>query len=175
MDNKIKEIFNAAQTSEKFNIYSGIRNPRRSFSIKVIALYSIVILLLTASAAIFASTIKTAFFSSPKETESSHTNLEKIKSTSDYNEYIKVENVTDEIASLFDVPTGVKILEINRDAPIFNGLKLHDIIVKISGTPIDSIDDMEEILPKLDKDMLVIFTVYRNGFYKDINPYEAYE
>lgn len=175
MDNKIKESFNAVQTSEKFHIYSGIRDPKKRFDIKVITLYTVVIILLTASALIFASTIKTAFFSKADETAPTYSNIDKIKSTSDYNEHIKVENVTDEISSLFGVPTGVKIIDLDRNHPIFNGLKLDDIIVKISGTPIDSIDDMEKILPVLDEDTLVVFTVYRNGFYKDVNPYDPAE
>lgn len=175
MDNKTKENFNAAQTSEKFHIYSGIRDPRKRFDIKVISIYTIVILLLAASALIFASTIKKAFFNTPNETEPSINNIEKLKATSDYNQYIKVENVTGEVASIFGIPTGVKIVELDYDVPIFNGLKMDDIIVKISGNPITSINDMETILPELDEDTLVIFTVYRNGFYKDINPYEPQE
>ncbi len=166
------ENIKGALTSRSFQTYTLLRNPKKKFNLRVLTLYFFIITLLIASALIFAYTIKTAYSSPKIKTEPDNEYLNTIRSNYENNEIFKVENVSKEISGLFNVPTGVKIVEIDEPSPLYNGLKVNDIIVEISGKSINSIKDMEKIIQHIDENNYIFYTVYRNGVFKTINPYE---
>ena len=168
----ISESVNGTLTSESFNTYTKLKNPKRRFNAKIFTLYSVIISLLLASALIFASTIKTAYFSNSNKTSDSNENINTIKTVYEHNDLLRVEPITQELSHLFDIPMGLKIIEISPDTPLFYGLKSNDIIVDISGESVHNIEDINKLVDRLSEDAFITFTVYRNGVYKKISPFE---
>lgn len=166
---------NGALSSDSFNIYSKLTRSRPRFDFRVLALYVIVSLLLAISVVIFASAIKTAYFSPPKETEDTIDKINTIKTNYQNNDSIKVEPITNELSILFDIPVGVKIVEIDINNPIFRGLKSNDIIISVSGKKVFNIEQIELAVSELSEEVFITYTVYRNGVYKEINPFEYQE
>ncbi len=178
LGNNTPENVKGVLTSDSFHTYSKLRETKLHFNLKLFALYFVVILLLVISAIIFASTIKTAYFDSSSETEESFDKINTIKSVYQDNDTIKVEPITDELSSLFEIPVGVKIVELDFDNPLFKGLKINDIIVAISGKNIQDISDMDlsaEELEELRENPFITYTIYRNGIYKTITTFYQYD
>ncbi len=171
-DNKPIENTNGPLTSECFTAYSSLKNSKNKLNIPKIILFFLLTLLLSFSVFIFALNIKRAFFSKVGSVDTYCENLNKIKTKYDNNDNIKVENVTDEIASLFGVPIGVRIVELDSTSLPFTGLKIDDIIVRISGKEVTTIMDINNIVDSLAPDDPLLYTVYRNGVYRTINPYD---
>jgi len=161
-------------TSESFNTYSSLLNPRRNISFSKIAIYLLVIVLLIGSAIVFISSIRTAFFNQDSEASETGDNIKTIKTSFDDNEVLKVENVTLELSQLFNIPVGVRILELESDHSDLSGLCVNDIIVEVSGMDIRNIEDMDLAFSKsISSDStIVMYKVFRNGVYKIISPYE---
>ena len=179
MDNNAKnnvhnEAVNGQTTSESYNAYSIIRDPKKKYNIRTIILVCIISILLSASVMVFFNSVKTAYFSPEHETEAYENKIEKTHSNYQNNNIIKVESVTQDIANVFNIPVGVKIISIKED-PISEGLEVNDIIVKISGQSVESIDDLENALGSIESDEFVTYLVYRNGEYKTINPFDIIE
>lgn len=162
------------QTSESFKAYSKLTD-KKTFNISMILLYVLLTLLLLSSALIFASSIKAAYFTDSAKTPhaESESNINTIKSSYQKNDSIKVETVTQEVANLFGIPTGVKIIELNNDDSLFRGLRVNDIIVEVSGRKISNIEDMGFVDDKLTSDSFIVYTIYRNGAYKTIDPFDS--
>ncbi len=162
-------------TNESYNLYSSISNNPKKANKKGIAFATVIISLIAISSIMFAFSIKSAYFKSG-ETDTTNTpeTVKSIKTDKDFNNDIKVENITDEISDLYNIPVGIKIVSINSvDNAYFNGLRANDIIVNISGTDVKSLDDATSIIDTLESDgMMITYTVYRNGTYKEISPYE---
>ena len=172
--NEDNEKVIGTQTSESFKVYSKLTD-KKTFNLSMILLYVLLTSLLLSSALIFASSIKAAYFtdSSKKPHTESESNINTIKSSYQKNGSIKVETVTQEVAGLFGIPTGVKIIELNNEDPFFKGLRVNDIIVEVSGRKISSIEDMGFVDDNLTSDSFIIYTVYRNGAYKTIDPFDS--
>ncbi len=164
------EVVNGRTTSKSFKIYSNIQNPKNKYNLRTIALLFILTALIIASLLIFANSIKTAYFEDSKETQELNPNIEKIKISLDKNKTIKVENVTKEIADVFGLPIGVKVIEIAESSYVYSLLKVNDIIVKVSGKDITNIDQLNNIIENSEYDELLTYTVYRNGSYREIDP-----
>lgn len=163
---------NGHTTSESYMAYTVLQEPKRRFNWRVFLIYSFLAVVLVTSALIFLSSIKTAYFSSNSTPEEASYNINTIKSVCDNNESIKVESVTREISENFNIPMGVKIIELDRESPSLAGLKIDDIIVEISGKSVKSIDDIEVLFDRLEEENMITYRVYRNGMYTEINPYE---
>ncbi|MBR5314954.1 MAG: PDZ domain-containing protein [Clostridia bacterium] len=166
------EVVNGKLTSESYNTYSALRNPKQKIDVKSTVLCLVFITALLLSALIFISSIRTAYFNKPSETATEHTFLNKTKSSYDANSLFKFETVTKDISDVFNVPVGVKILNINEETPIATGLRINDIIVKVSGKNITTIDEFNKAINDLSTDDFLIYTVYRNGDYRTISPFE---
>ncbi len=104
------EVVNGRITSKSFKTYSNIQNPKNKYNLRTLALLIILTALIIASLLVFANSIKTAYFDDSKETQEINANIEKIKIHLDKNKTIKVENVTKEIADVFGLPVGVKVI-----------------------------------------------------------------
>lgn len=180
LDKNTKKVFeqeissenvNGKLTSDSFNIYTKLQNPKQRFNIRIFLVYLLITSLLVASAVIFASTIKTAYFNKGSETEKDN-NINKIRTTYQNSSNLKVETITPELSELFDIPVGVKIIEIENNNPLFNGLKPNDIIVGISGKPIENITQFDTEVAMLGNEIFLTYNIYRNGAFKDIAPFE---
>ena len=165
---------NGNVTSESFNTYSSIRNPKNNLRISKILLYLFILLLLVGSALIFVYSIKTAFFTPSVETTDTGANIKTIRTNYDNNEVIKVENVTNELSDLFNVPVGVRIIDFESQNSNFSGLQVNDIIVEVSGIDVSNIDDMDMAVKQsiATDGYVVTYKVYRNGVYTIISPQE---
>lgn len=170
--NGLDENVNAAVTSNSFYTYSKLQKKSKRISAKAIALYSGIAVLLLASVISFAFSIKDAFFSDKENHTDSINNIETIKAVYQKNDLIKVEKITNELAGLYEIPTGVKIIEIDAEHPLLKGLRIGDIVVQVSGKSVNSISDMDNIISTLSEESLVTFTIFRNGVYKTITPFE---
>lgn len=170
--NSLDENVNAAVTSNSFYTYSKLQNKYNRISAKAVILYSGIAALLLASVLSFAFSIKAAFFNDEKDHSDSINNIETIKAVYQKNDLIKVEKITNELSGLYEIPTGVKILEIDAEHPLLKGLRVGDIVVQISGKSVNSISDMDIIMSTLSEESLVTFTIFRNGVYKTITPFE---
>ena len=170
-DNSSENI-NGVFSSDSFHTYLKLREKRISFNAKYFSLYLVVIVLLLVSALVFASTIKTAYFDSSDETKGSLEKINTIKTYYQKNDTIKLEPVNQELSGLFEIPVGLKIIELDLDNPMTNGLKVNDIIVSISGIKVINISDFELAVEELADDYFITYTVYRNGSYKNIIPFE---
>ena len=166
-DNSVENV-NGILTSESFRTYLKLRGKRIPFNLRYFSLSLIVIILLLVSCIIFASTIKTAYFDSSNETKDSFEKINTIKTDYLKNDTIKLEPVNQELSGLFEIPVGMKIVELNSNNPMTNGLKVNDIIVSIFGKDIKSISDFEDALKNIEEDSYVIYTVYRNGTYQTV-------
>ena len=164
------EVVNGRITSKSFKTYSNIQNPKNKYNLRTLALLIILTALIIASLLVFANSIKTAYFDDSKETQEINANIEKIKIHLDKNKTIKVENVTKEIADVFGLPVGVKVIEIAEDSLVSSLLKINDIIVKVSGKTITNIDQLNSIIEDSEYDEFLTYTVYRNGTYHIIDP-----
>ncbi len=162
-------------TNESYNLYSSISDNPKKANKKGIAFAAIIISLVAISSIMFAFSIKNAYFKSG-ETDTTNTpeTVKSIKTDENFNSDMKVENITDEISALYNIPVGIKIVSINSvDNDYLNGLRTNDIIVNISGTDVKSFDEATSIINSLQSDgMMITYTVYRNGTYKEIYPYE---
>jgi serine protease Do len=96
-------------------------------------------------------------------------------SSYDSNSFIKIETVTKHIADVFGIPIGVKVIGISEASYISTGLKINDIIVKVSGKPISSINEFNTAINNLSAEEFLTYTVYRNGSYQVVNPYDVEE
>ena len=169
------EVVNGQLTSESYNTYSALRNPKQNFSLKSTVLCLVLVTSLLLSTVIFIASIRTAYFNRPSESTEGHSFLNKTRTSYDANSFIKIETVTKDIAEVFGVPTGVKIIEFPEISDISTGLKINDIIVKVSGRPVSSIDEFNTVISNLSADEFLTYTVYRNGSYRTINPYDVEE
>lgn len=169
---KNSENVKGVLTSDAFRTYLKIRGKSISFNAKYFSLYLVVILLLLVSALVFASTIKTAYFESSNETEGSLEHINRIKTNYQKNDAIKLEPVNKELSKLFEIPTGMKIVELDFENPMTNGLKVNDIIISISGKNIKNISDFESAINELAEDNIITYTVYRNGVFQDVTPFD---
>lgn len=162
-------------TNESYNLYSSISDRQKKTFKNSKAFAILIISLIAISSIMFAFSIKNAFF---KEEEAVSTDtpetVKSIKTDEDFNSDIKVENITDEISALYNIPVGIKIVSVNSiDNEYLNGLRTNDIIVNISGTDVKSFDEATSIINSLQNEgMMISYTVYRNGVYKEIYPYE---
>lgn len=165
---------NGNVTSESYNTYSSIRNPKNNLRISKITLYLFISLLLIGSALIFVHSIKTAFFTPSAETVDTGANIKTIRTNYDNNEVVKVENVTNELSDLFNIPVGVRIIDFESQNSNFSGLQVNDIIVEVSGIDVTNIDDMDMAVKQsiATDGYVVAYKVYRNGGYTIINPQE---
>ena len=166
------EKVNGVLTSDSFRTYLKLRGRKIPFNAKYFTLYLVVIILLLVSAFVFASTIKTAYFDSSDETESSLEKINTIKTDYQKNDAIKLEPVNNELSKLFEIPTGMKIVELDFENPMTSGLKVNDIIISISGKDIKNISDFESALNELAEDNFITYTVYRNGVFQDVTPFD---
>lgn len=136
-------------------------------------MFTTLFVLLTASAFLFVYSLSRQPDSS--DVNNSHTD-EKIKIVNtkfENNDSFKVENITGEVASVFDIPVGVKIVELNSDTDMYEGLRINDIIIEVSGEKITCIEDMNDAFEYLYSTQDVLsYTVFRNGVYKTITPFE---
>ncbi len=170
--NEFSENVNGTLTSDSFRTYLKLRGKRSPFNAKHFTLYLVVIVLLLVSALVFASTIKTAYFDSSDEAKESFEKINTIKTNYQKNDAIKLEPVNKELSGLFKIPVGMKIVELNFENPMTSGLRVNDIIISISGKDIKNISDFEEAINELAKDNFITYTVYRNGAYQDITPFD---
>ena len=184
MDNKRKNIENFYQddkktgvngilTSESFNTYEKIRDPKKLFNVPKIIMFSTLFVLLTASALLFVYSLSRhpddSVVNNPKTDEK----IKIVNTKFENNDSFKVENITGEVASVFDIPVGVKIVELNSDTDMYEGLRINDIIVDVSGEKITCIEDMNAAFEYLYSSQDVLsYTVFRNGVYKTITPFE---
>lgn len=171
--NDKKTGVNGIMTSESFNTYEKIRDPRKLFNIPKIIMFSTLFVLLTASAFLFVYSLSRQ----PDNTASnnSHTdeNINIVNTKFENNDSFKVENITGEVASVFDIPVGVRIVELTSDTDMYEGLRINDIIVEVSGEKITCIEDMNIAFEYLYSAQDVLsYTVFRNGVYKTITPFE---
>lgn len=169
------EAVKGTVTSESYNTYSAIRDPKKRYSIRTIVLTLVFALLIISSFFVFVNSIKTAYFNKAKETAPVESNLLRVKSEYDTNSFIKIETVTEDISEVFGIPIGVKIVEIASDSPIATGLKINDIIVKISGTKVTNINEFNSALKNLSTDDFITYTVYRNGDFQTVSPFDLDE
>lgn len=169
------EVVNGQLTSESYNTYSALRNPRQNFNIKSTILCLVLISSLLLSTIIFIASIRTAYFNRPSESTAGHSVLKKTMSSYDSNSFIKIETVTKDIADVFGIPIGVKVIGISEASYISTGLKINDIIVKVSGKPISSINEFNTAINNLSAEEFLTYTVYRNGSYQVVNPYDVEE
>lgn len=176
MDNNAKksihnESVNGQTTSESYNTYSIIRDPKKKYNIRTIILATVISILFLASAFVFFNSLKTVYFSPSHETEAYESKIEKTRSNYQTNDIIKVESVTKDIANVFNIPVGVKIISL-KDDPISEGLEINDIIVKISGQVVENIDDLEKAFEQIETDEFISYLIYRNGSYHTITPFD---
>ncbi len=169
-DNSSENV-NGTLTSDSFRTYLKLHGKKIPFSAKYFTLYLVVILLLLVSVLVFASTIKTAYFDSSNETEEAIEKIKTIKTNYQKNDAIKLEPVNKELSKLFEIPIGMKIVELDFDNPVTNGLKINDIIISISGKDIKNISDFETAINDISEDTFITYTVYRNGVFQDITPF----
>ena len=168
--NSKNEKVNGQTTSNSYNTYSSLdKNNKRIHTHTLFSIISVSILLI-ASIFVFASTIKTAYFNNRSNDEPTKSNLPKTVSKSDKTDILELENVTEDISKIFDIPVGVKIKKINTSSHLSSGLKINDIIVKIAGITISSIDDFNTAVESFEDDITFNYTVYRNGAYKTVDP-----
>ncbi|MBR5322710.1 MAG: PDZ domain-containing protein [Clostridia bacterium] len=167
-DADLNKNINGTLTSNSFRTYLKLHEKKHYFNIKYFSLYLVVIILLLVSVLIFASTIKKAYFNSASETKDTFDNINTIKTNYQNNDAIKLEPVSQELSGLFEIPVGMKIVELNSNNPITNGLKVNDIIVSVSGKTIKNFSDFEEAIESLEEENFLIYTIYRNGVYQTI-------
>ncbi len=162
-----------ALTRESYVTYSSLCPQKRKRNIPKLILYLTIAILIGCSVFIFASQIKKAFFNEKTdESDASNEALNIVKSSYEDYRSLKVEKVTPDISNIFNIPQGVKIIEIENNSFLSNYLKVGDIIVEISGESIYSLDDMNYILENTPFDNIISLRIYRNGVYKTITPYE---
>jgi S1-C subfamily serine protease len=53
-----------------------------------------------------------------------------------------------------------------------NGLKINDIIVSISGKDVKNISEFNSAVDELAEDTFISYTVYRNGAYQTVTPFD---
>jgi len=162
-------------TNESYNMYSSICDAPKKLNKKNIALAMFLVSLIAISSIMFAFSIKNAFFKNDETTvTAAPETVKSIKTDEDFNSDMKVENITDEISQLYNIPVGIKIVSVNAvDNDYLNGLRVNDIIVNISGTDVSTFEEATDIIDSLqDEGMMISYTVYRNGNYKVIYPYE---
>ena len=162
------EVINGQVTSKSYETYSTLCNPKKKYNLKSVLLVLFFTVLLCVSVLVFSQLIKSAYFSNSNETEPS---LIKIKTECDNNDNIKVENVTKEISNVFGIPIGVKIIELSDESIVSSGLRTNDIIVKVNGTNITTIDELNVAMDSVSSGKVITLTIYRNGIYKSIVPY----
>ncbi len=162
-------------TNESYTLYSSISDKPKKALKKSGAFAVLIVSLIAVSSVMFAFSIKNAFF---KNDEADVTNapetVKSIKTDEGFNSDMKVENITNEISELYNIPVGIKIISVNTvDNEYLNGLRANDIIVNISGTDVTNFEEATNIINSLQNDgMMISYTVYRNGIYKEIKPYE---
>ncbi len=169
------EVVNAPLSSRSYNIYSTLRNPKPKLNVKSTALCLVFIASMLLCILIFVLSIRAAYFNRTPNSTTGHTSIVKTKSSYDANPFLKIETVTEEIADVFDIPVGVKVIGFSDDSYVSAGLKINDIIVKVSGEPISSIDEFNNVINSLSAEDIPIYTIYRNGDYKYISPYDIEE
>ncbi len=164
-----------AYTNESYTMYSSLCEKKKKANKAHIALSVLIIALLVISSIVFVLSIKNAFFENTDTGDTTSLDTVKsIKADSKDSGLMKVENITDDISELYNIPVGIKIVSINAEENNYlNGLRINDIIVNISGTDVTSIEDVTKIINTLQNDSAMIsYTVYRNGVYRDIYPFE---
>ena len=166
-------VVNGILTSESYHTYEKIRDPKKLFNFPKIITFTTLFVLLTASALLFVYSIS----KQPNDLVDNDSNTdEKIKIINtkfENNDSFKVENITYEVASVFNIPVGVKIVELNSDTDMYKGLRINDIITDISGEKITCIEDMNTVFEDIYSTQDVLsYTVFRNGVYKTITPFE---
>jgi len=80
-------------------------------------------------------------------------------------------DVTEEIAEAQGLPSGVYITSVIPDSPAMNaGMQQGDVITEISGKPVSSMAEIQEMLLKFSRDQVIQVVVMRQGReeYKDI-------
>ena len=172
LDDSSSENVNGVITSDSFRTYLKLRGKRIRFNAKYFSLYLVISLLLLVSVLVFASTIKTAYFDSSDETKESLEKIGTIKTYYQKNDTIKVEPVNSALSGLFEIPVGMKIVELDFENPMTNGLKVNDIIVSIAGKDVKNITDFNSAVDELAEDTFISYTVYRNGVYQTVTPFD---
>jgi len=168
------ENVNGIKTVDGFNTYQSIKNQKFSFDKNLLIVYLVILVLLITSVFVFASSIYTVYSNDDSTTSSDgDSSFTKVKAVYQTNGSLKIQQIDSTIAEIYEIPVGVKIIEIDHTNPLFNGLKVGDIIVSCAGKDVFSINDLNFNTPYAPlEEHFISYKIFRNGIYRTIIPFE---
>ena len=168
------ENVNGVKTVEGFDEYTRIKNRRFGFDVKLLLIYLLILALLITSACMFASSIYTAYSEETSNLENdSDSAFTKIKAPYQSNNCIKVQPIDSTVSEIYEIPVGLKIIELDNTNPSLNGLRVGDIIISCCGKNVYDIHDLyknDTLL--ISEDHWLSYEIFRNGLYKTVSPFE---
>ena len=150
--------------------YSSLGRTRRFPSPKKLIIPSLTVVSVLVSVILLIPTIKKVYFDHSTDAYLKNDINSIVRPQFEYGDSIKVENITKNISELFNVPMGVKVIDIDDSAPIFYGLEINDIIVQVSGKKIANVNDMHQAVSQFSNTEQIVYKIYRNNLYQDIYP-----
>ena len=172
MDNKRirpTENVNGNITSDSFKTYSVITSRRKKTNVCHVLFFGLIFVLVAASLFVFGYSLKNIFIKEDAN-KIENENIKTISTFFEKNDAIKVELVTKEISEIFNVPRGIKIVELKK-VHSTEGLLVDDIITEISGMEIHCLDDLTRAYKATaSKNTPISYKVYRGGSYQTITP-----
>lgn len=181
MNNKIKinepvsrEMVNGTVTSDSYKAYASLQSQKKT-PVRKLIFTGLFLALISAAIVTFSFAIKRAYFEDRSDQSGESQKISTIDSYTSYGNYIQVETVTQQISQLFDIPVGLKIISLDLEFPLFTGLQANDIITSLSGTAIETLQDMDDFIKNLEDNSELTFTVFRNGKYHKISPNQTEE
>jgi len=166
----INESVRGSLSRESYTLYSALCKKRKK------RVY-IIPLLITSAAILIASAFICAHYIAEKKDSEDNKNsystssfINAVTPNIENLQTIKVEVVTNEISDVFNIPVGLRIIELNDKSSIFHGLNVNDIVVTVSGYTVCSISEMMNVIRSLGEEDPLIYNIYRNGEYHSVGP-----
>ena len=151
------------------DVYDRYKNEKERRNYRTIAVTCVIVFLVAVSLGILVFLIKDLFFPSSDGAEPSFTCSSGDEVVIRYSDQLEVEIITEERSRFYNVPVGIKVIWVNGEGAYSSAdLRVNDIIVKIGGRQVKTLEDIEKYEKEESErrdELYIEYTVYRNGEY----------